>query len=112
MSPSFMRKCPSVLSCKLFLTRLGLFQFGQPIRNNLHDSTDGHLRIKLGDILRFHADAAVTCGATDLFFLRRSMNINATLKRVGVLRLESAQPNDTCSNGIAARSVGLKNFTR
>ena len=94
------------------LTRFRLFRFGQTIRNDLYHSTDGHLRIKLGDIPRFHPDAAVTCGATDLFFFRCAVNVNATLKRVRVLRLEAAQPDDARSNGVAARSVGLKNFTR
>src|SRR5262249_4696228 len=73
-----------------FLTRLRLTRFRQRIRNNLHDSTDGHLVIKLGNVLRFHTDAAVTCGTTNLVFLRRAMNINTTLKRVCVLRLEPA----------------------
>src|SRR4029077_17691067 len=68
--------------------------------------------VKLGDVLRFHADAAVTCGATNLIFLRRAMDINAALKRMRVLCLESAKPDDARGDRVAARSVGLKNFTR
>src|SRR4029077_20303851 len=68
--------------------------------------------VKLGDVLRLHADAAVTCGLTNFLFLGRAMNINAALKRMRVLRLESAKPDDTRGDRVAARSVGLKNFTR
>src|SRR5882757_2036366 len=95
-----------------FLTRFPLFHFGQPIRNNLHYSTEGHLVIKLGDVLRFHADAAVTCRATDLFFLRRAVDINAALKRVRVARFQSTQPDDACSDRVAPRGVWLQNLTR
>ena len=78
----------------------------------MYYSTDRQLVVKLGDVLRFHADAAVTCGSTDFVFLRRAMNVNATLKRMRVLRLESAKPDDARGDRVAARSVGLKNFTR
>ena len=60
---------------------------------------------------------SISCGcsrnlrADRFFFLGRAMNINAALKRVRVLRLESAQPDDARGDGITARSVGLKNFT-
>ena len=74
--------------------------------------TERQLVVKLGNVLRFHADAAVTCGLTNLIFLGRAMNINAALKRMRVLRLESAKPDDARGDRVAARSVGLKNFTR
>ena len=50
----------------------------------MDDSTQRHLLIKVGDVLRFHPDAAVTRRATDLFLLRRAVNINAALKRMRV----------------------------
>src|SRR5262249_28289946 len=95
-----------------FLTRLGLFRFRQPIRNNLHHSSERQLGIKLGNVFRFHANAAVTCGTTDLVFLRRAMNTNEALKRRAVLRLKSSQPDDALCDGIAAGSFGLKNLPR
>ena len=78
----------------------------------MYYSTDWQLVVKLGDVLRFHTDAAVTCGATNFLFLGRAMNINAALIRVRVLWLESAQPDDARGNRVAARSIGLKNFAR
>ena len=77
-----------------FLTRLPLSILGRPSGMICTTAPTRHLRIKLGDVLRFHADAAVTCGTADLFFLRRSMNINTALKGVRVLRLEATQPDD------------------
>src|SRR4029077_17458979 len=67
--------------------------------------------VKLGDVLRLHADAAVTCGLTNFLFLGRAVNINAALKRMRVLRLESAKPDDARGDRGAARSGGVKNFT-
>src|ERR1700737_583265 len=46
----------------------------------------------------------------DQSFLWRAVNVNAATESVGVLRLETAQPNDARGNGIATRCVWRQNF--
>src|SRR6266550_2265690 len=80
------------------------------LRGNLYECPNGDAIVKCGNIARLHSNAAVAGRTADALLLRRAMNVNATLKGMRVLRLESAQPDDTSDHRVAPGSIGLKNF--
>src|ERR1044071_2469563 len=87
-----------------------LCHFRQVLRGNLHERSNRNAIIKLGDVARLHPNAAVARRAANCLLLRRSMNVNAPLQGVRILRFEPAQPNDTRRYRVATGSVGLQNF--
>lgn len=87
-----------------------LYHFRQAFGRNLHERPERNAIIKLGNIARLHPNAAVTGRPTDLLLLRRSMNVNATLEGVRVLRLQPAQPNNASGDRVTAGRIGLQNF--
>jgi len=86
-------------------------QFRQMIGSNLHDGADRQLPIELGDIRRFHPNAAVAGRPSNVLFLGGSMDVNAPIVGVRVSRLQSAQPDDPSNDWIPARRIGRQNFT-
>src|SRR5215211_2059146 len=77
---------------------------------NLYECPNGDAVVKRGNISRLHSNATVAGWTADVLLLRRAMNVNATLKGMRVLSLESAQPDDSRGHRIAPGSIGLKNF--
>src|SRR4026209_2284263 len=78
---------------------------------NLHECPNGDAIVKCGHIGRLHSNAAVAGRTADALLLRRAMNVNATLKGMRVVRLESAQPDDTRGHRVPPGSIGLNDFT-
>src|SRR5947209_20583572 len=82
------------------------------IGNNLDNRSECKLIIKSSDVARFHANATVAGGTTDVLLLRRAMDVNAATKGMRVLGFKSAQPNDARNHRIAAGSIWRENFPR
>ena len=81
------------------------------IGRDLDNRANGQLRVKCGDIGRFHSNTTVAGWPADRFLLWRSMNINAPVISVRVYCLQPAQPDDAGNDGIATWRVWLQNFT-
>src|SRR5436189_5742891 len=80
------------------------------IGNNMDNRSECKLIIKSSDVARFHANATVAGGTTDVLLLRRTMDVNAATKGMRGLCFKSAQPDDARSHGIAAGSIWRENF--
>ncbi len=98
-----------VLGCG---TRRRCRNFRQPIRNDLDKCAERQLTIKSSHIARFHPNATVACRSPDCFFLRRAMNVNASVKGMYIGSLETTQPDDAGDDGITTRRVWKENFSR
>jgi hypothetical protein len=66
--------------------------------------------VEIDDVDRAHANATVAGWPANVPFFRRAMNVNVAAKRVSVLRLHSAQPDDARYNWIASRRVDGDDF--
>ncbi len=78
--------------------------------NNRNLRTRAHLTVKVDDVGRAHANAAVTCRAADIAFFRCAVNINVATKCICVLRFAPAQPDDPRYDRIATRRVHRNYF--
>src|SRR4029453_8475135 len=87
-----------------------LCHFRQVLRGNLNERPKGNAIIKCGNVARLHSNASVAGWPADRLLLRRTVNINTTLKSMHVLCFEPAQPDDTRGHGVAPGSIGLQNF--
>src|SRR3954468_10747174 len=67
--------------------------------------------VKLNNVVRPHPDAAVTGWASDVSFLRSSMNVNVARKGVRVFGLPAAEPHDSRHDRISSRSVHRDDLT-
>src|SRR5206468_11979713 len=70
----------------------------------VHDSDRGagsYDVVQLYDVARTHPDASIACGRSDAPFLGRTVDINISRERVGVLRLQSTQPEDARHDWVA-----------
>src|SRR5205823_8164698 len=82
------------------------------IGNNLDNRSECKLIIKSSDVARFHADAAVAGGTTDVLLLRSALDVNAATKGMRVLGFRSRQPTAARNHGIATGSIWRENFPR
>src|SRR5437667_1868619 len=57
-----------------------------------------------------HPDASIACRRSDQPFLRRAVDVDIPRERVGVLRLESAQPENARHDRIPARRIRQDDF--
>src|SRR5439155_8787674 len=92
------------------LNRHRLYDFREPVRNNLHERSHGNAIVQLRYVARFHSDAAVTGRLTNCFFLRCTMNVDAALIGMRVLSFQSTQPDNARDHRVATGSVWLQNF--
>src|SRR5882724_1040615 len=67
--------------------------------------------VQLYDVARAHPDASITRGRPDAPFLGRAMDVNISRERVGVLHLQSAQPEDARHDRVAAWRIRRNDFT-
>src|SRR5439155_18240485 len=67
--------------------------------------------VQLDDVIGAHPDTSVTRSRTDFPFLRRSVHIDISGKRVCVLRFAPAQPKNARHDRIAAGRIWHDNFT-
>src|SRR5262249_21264286 len=61
--------------------------------------------VQVYDVAGAHPDASITCRRPDEPFLRRTMDVNISRERVGVLRLQSTQPENSSHDWITARRI-------
>ena len=80
------------------------------VGRDLHNRTNGQLRIKRRDIGRFHSNTTVAGRPANCFLLRRSVNVNASVISMRVGSFQPAQPDNAGDDRIAARRVRLQNF--
>src|SRR4029077_9057498 len=79
----------------------------------VHDSNRGASSydvVQLYDVARAHPDASITRSRSDTLLLRRAVNVNISGERVGILSLQSAQPENARDNGVAARRIRRNDF--
>src|SRR5262249_25528493 len=72
---------------------------------NRHLCAVTNLAVKTNNIDRAHSNAAIARPAPDVPLFRRAVNVNVAPKRVRILHLTSAQPNDSRNDWIATRRV-------
>jgi hypothetical protein len=95
------------------LARLRLGRFchaGQTLRDDLDESADGKLIVKRSDIGGFHSDATIASRMTDRSLFRGSVNVDAAVKSMRILRFKTAQPDNTRNHGVSTRGIGSENF--
>src|SRR6516225_317244 len=63
------------------------------------------------DVTRSHSDASVAGRCADQPLLRCAVDVDIPRAGVGVLRLESAQPENPCHDRVPARRIRRDNFT-
>ena len=78
--------------------------------NNRNLRTRTHLTVKIDDVDRAHANAAVTCRPANIPLFRSSMNINVAAKCIRILSFSSAQPDDSRYDRVAPRRVHWNYF--
>src|SRR5947209_8766665 len=79
--------------------------------DNRYLGAGADVTIKVDDVDRTHANAAIACGPADVSFFRRAMNVNVSSKRIPVSRFHPAQPNDSRYNRIATGRIHGDDFT-
>src|SRR5205823_707960 len=72
--------------------------------------SDRHGVEEPGNVLRTHPDATVAGRPTDQPFLRRAVDVNVACESQGVLLFQTAQPENSAHDRIAAGSVGAEDF--
>lgn len=77
---------------------------------NRHIGTNSNPVEYLDHVRRTHSDASVACFPAQKRFLRRSMDINAPLKRPFVLRFGSAKPDYSACDRVTSRRVCRQYF--
>src|SRR6202011_6237534 len=68
------------------------------------------LTVKIDDVGRAHANAAVTCRPADVAFFRRAVNINVATKCVRVSSFAASQPDDPRHDRVAPRRIHRNYF--
>src|SRR5437660_4207105 len=79
----------------------------------VHDSNRGagsYDVVQLYDVARAHSNASIARRRSDTPFLRRAVNVNISGERVGILSLQSAQPENACDDGVAAGGIRGNDF--
>src|SRR5207249_2407638 len=74
-------------------------------KGRVHDSDRGagsYDIVQLYDVARAHPNASVACRRPDAPLLRCAVNVDISGERVGILSLESAQPENARDDGVAA----------
>ncbi len=78
--------------------------------NNRNLRTRAHLTVKIDDVGRAHANAAVACRPSDVPFFRCAVNINVATKRIRVLSFASTQPDDSRHDRVTTGRVHRNHF--
>src|ERR1051326_1087300 len=79
--------------------------------SNGHLSADSYGIVQMYDVSSAHPDASKAGRRADQSFLRRAVDINIPCEGIGVLRLQSAQPQDACYDRIPPWRIRRDNFT-
>src|SRR5205823_1833192 len=79
--------------------------------NDRHLGADTHVFVQIDDVIRTHPNTPVTRGHTDEPFLRSSVNVDIAVKGICVLRLEPAQPENSCDDWIATGRIWQDSFS-
>src|SRR5438132_13276884 len=80
------------------------------VRSDLHNRANGQLRVKRGDVGRFHSNTTVAGGPADRLLLRRTVNVNTPVISMCIFSFQTAQPDNSGNDRIAAWRVRLQNF--
>src|SRR5882762_2349861 len=67
--------------------------------------------VQLYDVARAHPNASIARRRSDAPLLRRAVNVNISGERVGILSLQSAQPENARDNGVAAGGIRGNDLT-
>ena len=81
------------------------------IRDDSNSGSCGNTIAEHRHICGAHPDTPKACRATQEIFLRRTMDIDATIKRVFIAGLFPLEPEDAGDNRIATGSIWLQDLT-
>jgi len=82
----------------------------QVVGNDTNDCTGGDSVTECRHISGTHPDTAKARGAPKESFLGRTMDVDATIKRVSVAGLFPLEPEDAGDNRITTGSIWLQDF--
>ena len=105
------RSACELLLWRFLLGRLILMHMGQLAWDDRYHRSHGNFIKYLDNILRPHPDTAPTYRTSNRLLIRCSMNIDAPVPRIPVLRLQSIQPDNAGNNRIPSRRIHRQHFT-